>query len=323
MLVKELRDIVSKYHSAEKDKIIVELYKRISKKTKEEYAIDEFIVNIKENNRTTKKQDIITFDELVNEVNYFIECVDNDLYATPNKIIPKSERSKWRFKVKRYYKELSNIDPNTHKGEIATDLLIELYKELSIGIRILKFTSWDTFRAIQVSQCDFLENVVNRKLCKETTKENLTTCINLLSLELDSETWRTSLLLVFCSCLKDNNSRLSSIEILKQKVVEEQNKLVKVSNDWHKSYQIEEVINTYIECILFLYIYLSDIDGGIKYYQKNYKETNVEVKEYILLEKLEMFDLEEEWIKEYESNTIDYRNSLKEKYKKLKKKYNK
>ena len=70
-------------------------------------------------------------------------------------------------------------------------------------------------------------------------------------------------------------------------------------------------------------IYLSDIDGGIKYYKKNYKENDIEVREYVLLKILETFDLIEEWIKEYESNKVDYRSSLKEKYKKFKKNYNK
>ncbi len=37
MLVKELKDVISKYSKEEKDKIIIELYKRIPKSKKEDY----------------------------------------------------------------------------------------------------------------------------------------------------------------------------------------------------------------------------------------------------------------------------------------------
>ena len=37
MLVKELKDVISKYRKEEKDKIIIELYKRIPKSKKEDY----------------------------------------------------------------------------------------------------------------------------------------------------------------------------------------------------------------------------------------------------------------------------------------------
>ncbi len=48
MLVKELKDVISKYRKEEKDKIIIELYKRIPKSKKEDYDIDNYILNIKQ-----------------------------------------------------------------------------------------------------------------------------------------------------------------------------------------------------------------------------------------------------------------------------------
>ena len=46
MKIPELRNIIQKYNSNDKDKIIVELYKRIPKRVKEDYDIDDFITNI-------------------------------------------------------------------------------------------------------------------------------------------------------------------------------------------------------------------------------------------------------------------------------------
>ena len=42
MLVKELKDVISKYRKEEKDKIIIELYKRIPKSKKEDYEKENY-----------------------------------------------------------------------------------------------------------------------------------------------------------------------------------------------------------------------------------------------------------------------------------------
>ncbi len=51
MLVKDLKKVISKYSNDEKDKIIVELYKRIPKSIKEDYDLDNYILNIKNQNK--------------------------------------------------------------------------------------------------------------------------------------------------------------------------------------------------------------------------------------------------------------------------------
>ena len=108
MKVNELREITKKYNETEKEKIIVELYKRIPKNIKEDYNIDDFITNL--NVKIEKENTEITIERLEKEVKYFLECAYDDLYARPNKIVSKNERSKWRFKVKTFYKNYSRID---------------------------------------------------------------------------------------------------------------------------------------------------------------------------------------------------------------------
>ena len=97
MKINELRETIKKYNETEKEKVIVELYKRIPKRIKEDYNIDEYIINLK--NKIKKENIEITIERLEKEVNYFIECAYADLYARPNKIISKNNRSKGRFKV--------------------------------------------------------------------------------------------------------------------------------------------------------------------------------------------------------------------------------
>ena len=185
MKVNELREILKNYNETDKEKIIVELYKRIPKNIKEDYNIDEYIKNI--NKKIDNKDNKVSIEYLEKEVKYFIECGNDDLHVRANRVNPKNERSKWRFKVKTFYKELNSFIPTTEEGRKATDLLGELFEILSFGTNYLTFSSWNTFGAIQVSQSEFLENIVKRKLANGMTRENIKYCVELLNAKYDRQ----------------------------------------------------------------------------------------------------------------------------------------
>lgn len=314
MKVNELREIIRKYNEQEKETIIVELYKRIPKNTKEDYNIDEYITNINKKMEKGSSQ-ILTIERLEKEVNYFLECAYDDLYVKPNKIIPKNERGKWRFKVKTFYKQLNSFLPQTDEGEKATNLLKELFKVLSFGTNYLTFSNWNTFGAIQISQSDFLKNIIERKLTNGITNENLKYCIELLNVQYDPQEYHKSLLYSFESCLKTADARYMAIELLKNQVTKWKERY---QND--SSYENETYTNYFVECIVDIYFELCEAKEGIQYFHKQYIEKNKEIKEYIILEQLEEFELYKEWILEYEKymEKIEYRDSLKEKYDELK-----
>ena len=321
MLVGELRDIIKKYSNDEKDKIIIELYKRIPKYVKEDYNIDNYILNIQKQNKIAKEAKQVSIEQLEKEIKYFIMCSESNLYVAPNRIIPKSERSKWRFKVKKFYKDLISFKPDSKEGIIATDLLKSLYKILSFGSVSLTFTTWETFRAIKISQDEFLETIMKRRLINGISNENLKYCVELLDMEYDTYGSTTSLLLSFISCLKTIDAKYMAIEILKEKVNEKNEKLKELNKNKKSTYDCEDKLNSFVECITYIYFELSEVDNGIGYFHKKYEENNKEIKEYVLLNMLEQFELDDAWINEYEKhNSIDYRESLKYKYKKMKKK---
>lgn len=322
MTVKEIKDSLKNYKTEDLYKIIVELYKRIPKKKKDEYNIDKLITNYYEETKKEKEEKVLNFEDLVKDIEYFIECANKGLYSEPNNVISKKERTGWRFKVMRYYKELTNIDNNTHKGYIATDLLIDLYGILSYGTYYLTFSNWDTFKAIQISQTSFLETVLQRKFEHEVTKEDLEKCIDILILGVDRETLYSELFYIFGEASKTKENRALAIQILEDKIksLQEQLKDKKIKDDRHKNYEIQYKINHYVTIILILYIYLNEIEKGCKYYIKNHKENNNEINMYCLLDHLKHFELYEDWIREYESNKVDYRDSLKKEYNEIKKK---
>ena len=320
MLVKDLRKTLEKYDKKEMCDIIVELYKRLPKKVKEDYDIDKFIEDI--NNKTKKEEKKVSFDDLCSEMRYFLDCAKAGYYSSPNKVIPKKERSNWRFKAKRYYKELTKTIPTTDIGVKSTKLLIELYELVSRGTNTLVFTNWDTFRALGVNQVEYLDMLYKRILSTGNSINNIKVCIDLLDNCKDPNILDEFLINVFVDNLRTEESKLTTINLLDEKVVEVKEKIKSLGKkyNYHDMYYLEEDNNLYVETATRLYFSSFEVDEGIKYYQKNYIHYNSEVKEYILLEILRELELYEEWITEYESASkkIKLREELTRDYEKIK-----
>lgn len=320
MLVKDLRKTLEKYDKKEMTDIVVELYKRLPKKVKEDYDIDKFIEDI--NNKTKKEEKKVSFDDLCSEVRYFLDCAKAGFYSSPNKVVPKKERSNWRFKAKRYYKELIKTIPTTDIGVKSTKLLIELYELVSRGTNTLVFTNWDTFRALGVSQTEYFDMLLKRVLSTGESINNIKVCIDLLDNCKDPDVLDEFLINIFIDNLRTEESKLTAINLLDEKVVEVKEKIRSLGKKYnhYDMYYLEEDNNLYVETVTRLYFSSFEVDEGIKYYQKNYIHYNSEVKEYILLEILRELELYEDWIAEYEraSKKIKLREELTKDYEKIK-----
>ena len=320
MLVKDLRKTLEKYDKKEMTDIVVELYKRLPKKVKEDYDIDKFIEDI--NNKTKKEEKKVSFDDLCSEMRYFLDCAKAGFYSSPNKVVPKKERSNWRFKAKRYYKELIKTIPTTDIGVKSTKLLIELYELVSRGTNTLVFTNWDTFRALGVSQTEYFDMLLKRILSTGESINNIKVCIDLLDNCKYPDVLDEFLINIFIDNLRTEESKLTAINLLDEKVVEVKEKIRSLGKKYnhYDMYYLEEDNNLYVETVTRLYFSSFEVDEGIKYYQKNYIHYNSEVKEYILLEILRELELYEDWIAEYEraSKKIKLREELTKDYEKIK-----
>lgn len=253
-------------------------------------------------------------------IKYFLECVDNDYYAVPNRIISKKEQSGWRFKVKDYYKRLNNILPNSSNGNEATSLLIEIFKRLSIGTNHLLFTNWETFRAIGLSQYEYYDTIIKRILYNGYTKDNLQKCINLLTIAKSPYELSDSMFMIFIDSLKTVDVKEISLELLQEMIINLKNELKGIKDGYREHYKTSD-INNFIKCVTIIYFDLDEYEKGKKYFHKNYIERDMEIKEYVLLDILENLDLDDEWLKEYESKQgkIEFRNSINERYNEIKK----
>ena len=318
MLVKEIRLELNKYDRKELEDIIIELYKRVPKKVKESYYIDEFIKNKKD--LLPKKEVKLSFNDLVSEIKWFISCVDKDYYCSPNNVITKNERSKWRFKVKKYYKELVNINANTDDGKISTELLIELFKRLSYGTYILKFSNWQPFKAIGVSQTEFYFTIATRILTVVHNYDNIYKCVNLLSVEKDPYGSYISIYDEFINLINTEEDINLSIKAIYEEIENLRNSLESCQSSTTK-YYIKQNINFNAYMIFKLYVKLNETDKAIIAFNKIYIEKDKEIKAYVLLNLLKDNNLYKEYVREYEKNIkkIDYRKSLIEDYNLIKK----
>lgn len=304
MKVSEIREILKNYTEKEKDNIIIELYNKFPKKMRESKNIDAYLKNA----NVKKDKLLMTFDgELLNELDYFIKCVEQELYASPNKIISKEERQKWRFKVKRYYKILMSTDPTTEEGKLATDYLITLFKLLDYGTETLMFTTWDTFSSIGVPEVNYLNKLYDRILVTGKSEENLIRCAKLSLIHADRFT-----------LYSDGISELNFHVDLEEKI-----KLIEILNkeiENNKKSEYKYTIESYYKGLLYLYFSSDLIDAGIKCYLNNVDE-ELEIKFYIILEVLENLGYVDKWVEIYEKyqKQVNYRESLKEEYEKYKK----
>ena len=316
MLVSEIRKEIEKYNQKEISDLVIELYKRIPKKIKEEYHIDDLIVNV---NDKSKKEEKLDFNSLKQEIIAFLEDVDNGYYSHPNKIISKSERSKWRFKVKRYIKELNKISPDAIEGIASTQILIKLYELLSEGSNYLKFSNWETFRAVGISQADFYDLIVKRIFTKGYTTENLKIVVQLLKVPKDPYGLDEKLIETLITNLPTIDTKIKVIDLLK-KEVDELASLIAVEKDYHKRFNLKELHNLLVEGVFRTSISMHEVQNGILYYREHDIEIDKEITEFKILEYLENKNLIKDWIKEYEStkDKVDYRNSIKETYERIK-----
>ena len=320
MLVKDLRKTLEKYDKKEMADIVVELYKRLPKKVKEDYDIDKFIEDI--NNKTKKEEKKVSFDDLCREVRYFLDCAKAGYYSSPNKVVPKKERSNWRFKAKRYYKELTKTIPNTDIGVKSTKLLIELYELVSEGTYTLVFTNWDTFKALGISQTEYFDMLLKRILSTGYSINNTKVCVDLLNSERDPDVLAMFLIDIFIDNLRTEDSKLIAITLLDEKVIEVNDKLKNLGkrNNYNYEYKLRCDNDIYTETVTRLYFSSFEVDKGISYFKKYYKEYKEEVKEYHLLDILKELELYEDWITEYEraSKKIKLREELTKDYEKIK-----
>lgn len=318
MLVAELKEVIKEYPEGDLRLLIVELYKAMPKKLREDKDIDVLIRDM-HSKKPDKKQAVSTDVKLLKpEIEFFLENAYAQNYMAPNRIIPKQERSKWRFKVKAYIKALQAVPSEGEEGLIAADLLEKLYKMMCYGCCYYIFNSDDTFRSVGIMQTELLDLVLKKSFANGINKETIKRSVALiLEPGLDRETIHSELLCVLAANLKTTDAKETAIrEAMEQKSALDQAANISPKNKWrmsHTEYERNEKANILTELVFRLNILLCEYEEGIRYFKKNICETDKEIELYVLLQLLYQYDLKDWLIKEYEEavkKKVEPRESL-------------
>ena len=109
MKISEVRSVVEKYSAEQLRLIIAELYKAIPKAIKEENDIDGMLKNpekLTQPRPKTRQKEVPDIELLKSETECFVDYAYKQYYLAPNRFVSKQNRPKWRFVVKRLYKDL-------------------------------------------------------------------------------------------------------------------------------------------------------------------------------------------------------------------------
>jgi len=320
--INELRQLIEKYPAEELRLIIPELYKAVPKAKIQERNIDDFIKNprLTRNRSKSTNKEIRDINLIKNEVEQFLEYAYNQYYFAPNRFVHKKDRPKWRFIVKRFYKELSQASGNDEQYlPIASELLEKIYVMLCYSCSYIIFNSFDSFESIRITQEDFYRQVLSLKFQIESKKQFIKNAVELIiNNSVNRYTLYSDLMNVFLEFLKTPDLKEMAIETCK--IMEDEIKRDLKNNDY--DYDTTNKYNCLVEIVFRIYVQLQEVETAIDHFKEKYIERNREIKFYILSHLLLEFELENYFIKEYEifiKKGIEPRDRLKELYHKLKK----
>ena len=332
MLLSEIKEVLKKYEQNDLRLLVLEMYKAMPKKLREDKDIDALLqdlqsqLNTNKNEKTSVKQTDVM--KLKVEINQFINYAYKQYYFTPNNYVRKNERPKWRFKVKAYIKDLQAVPINSENGKIATDLIENLYAMLSYACGYYIFNTEDPFRSVGIEQTELLDIVIKRKFLSGISNESVKSAISLvINSYVDRETLHSSLINLMIGNLKTASSKEIALEqcaAIKTELEKSRPLLSKKTRGYDNSeyeykyeYKYKEINNYLVEVVIKLYIELCEYDTAIEYFNKYHIQRDKEVSLYIILQILRGYELKDYWLREYEDaveKSVKPRESLMKMY---------
>ncbi len=321
MKITELRNIIEKYPADQMKYLIVEMYRALPKSLKDDDGFDKIIRNPDlsgNNQRQVKRVKAPDIDLLEYDVDEFAENAYNQYYFIPNRIVPKQQRSKWRFLVKRFYKDLIAAAGMQENRPLAAELLEKIYNVLCYSCAYVIFSSDDAFESVGIRQPDFFRQILTLKYEFEDKKTFIKNALMLMiNTRLNRYTLHSDLMMVILEFLKTPELREMAVSECTDlmKAVKMGPRSKKESSDFGDD--VEEKINNLAEMGFLCYIYLFEFENAINYFKQHFHNHRPEVKLYILLKWLFKLNHKDWFIKEFENalnSGINPRDEIKRTY---------
>jgi hypothetical protein len=307
MKIGELRALLNGYSEHQLRMIIAEIYKAIPKSVKEDKEIDSILTNpedvVKPRAHSKKHEQLPDIGILREETTQFIEYAYQQYFLSPNSHVPKKERPKWRFTAKRLYRSLVALAVDEANLPLASELLTKLYTMLCYSCEYTLFSAYDTFESVGIEQTTFFENVLELKFRHESPPEFVRNAIKLIvDHSINRYTLYSDLMEITLHYLHNFDILELALNICNELMTETKAKPSKQKNSLSGigDYRRTRKINNLVEMAFLCYGELQEFEQAIQYFGVNYIENTPEVKLYILLRFLFLFQQEELFIQEYQ-----------------------
>ena len=306
MKVNELRTALGKYDAAALREIVVELYKMMPKARKDDSSLDELLLNFdRAKAKSVKTEAPLDFESLRAEVEQFLVYADQQYYLAPNRYVRKERRSKWRFEVKRFIKDLVKV--GGENSEEAGRLLAEIYNMLSYACHYRVFSTEDPFASVGYEQADLLQLVLEKMFYSGYAADIIKSAVFLtLDSNVGWKIFRMNLWSVLVDVLKTTDTKeIALAECLAYRNEYDAYQYAKSLFEEYDDggYRRVKHQNYAVELYLLLKFALHEYDEGFDFYWKNLAAQGDDVKLYYLLRYFLNSDdkhMNALWIREYE-----------------------
>lgn len=326
MKANELKQLLEKCDANKLKNITALIYKKVPKKTKE--SLDEEIIALVNNVKIDKhKKEIEDFNDLVKEAEEFIQNAYDGYYFKPNNVVPKKERSLWRFKVMKYIKAIKTINVQDENYDEANELLLKIFDVLSYACGYYTFSTYDPFASIEMVQYDFYELLAGRLLKKSRDNKTLTILIKLATSNLlDRNSLHEDMIHILIEYMTGEEELLNlkalSKEIFMNGGFDVEEQYISIY-DYYKERSNNDLLLLTYRISLALKDPISELD----YFMENYNDRNKEVGLYVVLDSINYDNSDKDWIDIYDYVTKKYkisaRDSLRSEYRTRKRRIDK
>ena len=306
MKIQEFRDKMKSADRAVLEKIAADLYRRLPKALKEE-ELDTFIDQLLAGDVPPKaaKSGQIPFEQLEKEIQTFLSHVDANYYWEPNRVVPKAQRSKWRFEVMRFLKQLDAIPSDDAHAQSAAKLYLEIYNRLAYGCGNYIFPSEDPFASIRRRQGDYYPVMVARYFSTGFTDDSILDMLRAAtSTYIDRNSLYEEFELAFIRELRTRDMREKAMAIAQREVL-------RLEAETHskpkryltlQEYEVKRKICEICIVILGLGIAIYEEAEAVDFFMKHYDEHSQEIKLYVALSSIDNFGGSPSfWLKTYEN----------------------
>jgi len=314
--IAEVRQLVKGHKREQLKYIVCELYKMLNKNQKLENDVAGLLRKPDTSGKTVQakgEKGTRPFDQIKKETEFFIANAYAQNYLIPNRSVPKKDRPKWRFLVKKVFKELKNCMKQPEYQPEVAEVLEKLYGVLCYSCAYQLFSAYDTFESTGIEQAEFFDTVL--KAIEQVNEKPvfIEKGIDLiLNNGLNRYTLHSELMNVFINHLETNDMKYLLIEKCKTK----REAVIKKGpdkNSWSGDYKYRESLNYLTELVFRSYAGLYEIKNAIGYYKEFHIGREPEVKLYILASLLMQFGEKDALLhvlEEAEKQKIKLRESL-------------